>query len=49
MLKTIYLAKDTSCRHMYMSLIILLILTEDTEFNKKIHRVVSSFFIILPR
>ncbi|BES91427.1 Dyggve-Melchior-Clausen syndrome protein [Nesidiocoris tenuis] len=39
MLKTIYLAKDTSCRHMYMSLIILLILTEDTEFNKKIHRV----------
>uniref|UniRef100_A0A8D8Y697 Dymeclin n=2 Tax=Cacopsylla melanoneura TaxID=428564 RepID=A0A8D8Y697_9HEMI len=36
-LRTIYHATDTSCHHIYMSLIILLILTEDPFFNKTIH------------
>lgn len=39
-LKTIYHAPDTSCHHIYMSLIILLILTEDPLFNKTIHSTV---------
>ncbi|KAF6217040.1 hypothetical protein GE061_001393, partial [Apolygus lucorum] len=38
MLQTIYHASDSSCHHMYMSLIVLLILTEDAEFNKKVHK-----------
>ncbi|XP_014249481.1 dymeclin [Cimex lectularius] len=37
MLQTIYKASDASGHHVYMSLIILLILSEDREFNKKIH------------
>ncbi|XP_074000190.1 dymeclin isoform X1 [Rhodnius prolixus] len=37
MLRTIYRGSDNNCHHMYMSLIILLILTEDNVFNKKIH------------
>lgn len=40
MLRAIYHANDSSCHHMYMSLIILLILTEDVEFNKKVHEIV---------
>ncbi|XP_066904377.1 dymeclin isoform X2 [Halyomorpha halys] len=39
MLRAIYHANDSSCHHMYMSLIILLILTEDVEFNKKVHEI----------
>ncbi|KAK9497165.1 hypothetical protein O3M35_004533 [Rhynocoris fuscipes] len=39
MLQTIYRASDNNCHHMYMSLIILLILTEDNIFNKKIHTI----------
>ncbi|XP_026677891.1 dymeclin [Diaphorina citri] len=39
-LRTIYHAADTSCHHIYMSLIILLILTEDPLFNKTIHSTV---------
>ncbi|XP_075234716.1 dymeclin isoform X1 [Lycorma delicatula] len=37
MLQTIYNAPDNNCHHMYMSLIILLILTEDQLFNKTVH------------
>lgn len=40
MLQAIYHANDSSCHHMYMSLIILLILTEDTQFNRKVHDIV---------
>ncbi|XP_065201095.1 dymeclin [Planococcus citri] len=36
-LRRIYNAADNNCHHMYMSLIILLILTEDQLFNKTIH------------
>ncbi|XKL64792.1 hypothetical protein PGB90_004878 [Kerria lacca] len=36
-LKRIYNAADNNCHHMYMSLIILLILTEDPLFNKTVH------------
>lgn len=36
-LKRIYFAADSNCHHMYMSLIILLILTEDQLFNKTVH------------
>ncbi|KAL1459094.1 hypothetical protein WDU94_011102 [Cyamophila willieti] len=39
-LRTIYHATDTSCHHIYMSLIILLILTEDPFFNKTIHNTI---------
>ncbi|RZF32853.1 hypothetical protein LSTR_LSTR009404 [Laodelphax striatellus] len=37
MLQTIYNTPENNCHHMYMSLIILLILTEDNLFNKTIH------------
>lgn len=40
MLQAIYHANDSSCHHMYMSLIILLILTEDTQFNRRVHDIV---------
>lgn len=36
-LRRIYNAADNNCHHIYMSLIILLILTEDQLFNKTIH------------
>jgi len=39
-LQTIYNASDSSSYVIYMSLIILLILTEDTNFNKKVHYIV---------
>ncbi|XP_046665621.1 dymeclin [Homalodisca vitripennis] len=37
MLCSVYNAPDNNCHHVYMSLIILLILTEDPLFNKTIH------------
>ncbi|KAL1130024.1 hypothetical protein AAG570_012967 [Ranatra chinensis] len=40
MLQTIYHASDSTCHHMYMSLIILLILTEDSVFNKTVHNII---------
>uniref|UniRef100_A0A1B6CTK8 Dymeclin n=2 Tax=Clastoptera arizonana TaxID=38151 RepID=A0A1B6CTK8_9HEMI len=37
MLKSVYHVPDNNCHHMYMSLINLLILTEDQLFNKTLH------------
>ncbi|CAG2055624.1 unnamed protein product, partial [Timema podura] len=45
-LKTLYHAPDSNSHHIYMSLIILLILSEDDLFNKTIHESVSTAFII---
>jgi hypothetical protein len=40
-LKTLYHAPDSNSHHIYMSLIILLILSEDDLFNKSVHETVS--------
>lgn len=40
-LHTLYHAPDSTSHHIYMSLIILLILSEDDSFNKTIHDIVS--------
>lgn len=41
MLKTLYNAPTSASHHIYMSLIILLILSEDELFNHQVHDVVS--------
>ena len=38
-LKILYCAPDQSSNHIYMAIIILLILTEDSHFNKSVHEV----------
>lgn len=40
-LKTLYNAPNSSSHHIYMSLIILLIFSEDDSFNRVIHETVS--------
>ena len=42
-LKTLYHAPDSNSHHIYMSLIILLILSEDDLFNRTVHETVSCF------
>lgn len=40
-LQTLYNAPDSNSHHIYMSLIVLLILSEDEGFNKNVHTIVS--------
>lgn len=40
-LQTLYNAPDSTSHHIYMTLIVLLILSEDDGFNKSIHQIVS--------
>lgn len=40
-LQTLYHAPDNTSHHIYMSLIILLILSEDDTFNRNVHEIVS--------
>ena len=40
-LRILYHAPDNTSHHIYMSLIILLILSEDEFFNKRVHEIVS--------
>lgn len=40
-LQILYHAPNNTSHHIYMSLIILLILSEDETFNKRIHEIVS--------
>lgn len=40
-LQILYHAPDNTSHHIYMSLIILLILSEDESFNKRIHEIVN--------
>lgn len=42
-LQTLYNAPDSNSHHIYMSLIVLLILSEDEGFNKNVHTIVSPF------
>lgn len=49
-LQTLYNAPDSTSHHIYMSLIVLLILSEDEGFNKSIHQIVSfspEYFTVL--
>lgn len=39
-LKLLYNADDHNAHHIYMSLIILLILSQDENFNKSVHELV---------
>lgn len=41
-LKLLYNADDHNAHHIYMSLIILLILSQDENFNKSVHELVRS-------
>lgn len=45
-LRILYDSPEKSSHHVYMALIILLILSEDTLFNDAIHSVVSNFFYL---
>lgn len=47
-LQTLYHAPDSTSHHIYMSLIILLILSEDDGFNKSVHQIVSPITITNP-
>lgn len=40
-LQTLYNAPDSTSHHIYMSLIVLLILSEDDGFNKNVHQIVG--------
>lgn len=42
-LQTLYNAPDSTSHHIYMSLIVLLILSEDDGFNKSVHQIVRIF------
>lgn len=44
MLKTLYNAPTSASHHIYMSLIIMLILSEDELFNQQVHDIVSYLF-----
>lgn len=46
-LRTLYHAPDSNSHHIYMSLIVILILSEDDLFTKTVHDVVSSLFFIV--
>lgn len=39
-LQTLYNAPDSTSHHIYMTLIVLLILSEDDGFNKSVHQIV---------
>lgn len=41
-LQTLYNAPDSTSHHIYMTLIVLLILSEDDGFNKSVHQIVSN-------
>lgn len=43
-LQTLYNAPDSTSHHIYMTLIVLLILSEDDGFNKSVHQIVSDSF-----
>ena len=43
-LKLLYNADDHNAHHIYMSLIILLILSQDENFNKSVHELVGYDF-----
>lgn len=43
-LQTLYNAPDSTSHHIYMTLIVLLILSEDDGFNKSVHQIVSVDF-----
>lgn len=45
-LQTLYNAPDSTSHHIYMSLIVLLILSEDDGFNKTVHQIVSLMVLI---
>ena len=45
-LRILYHAPDNTSHHIYMSLIILLILSEDESFNKRVHEIVSRYFFL---
>ena len=40
-LKLLYTAEEQNSHHIYMALIVLLILSQDDNFNKSVHEVVS--------
>jgi len=46
-LQKLYNAPDSTSHHIYMSLIILLILSEDEGFNKCVHQIVSHLKMFL--
>lgn len=46
-LQTLYNAPDSTSHHIYMTLIVLLILSEDDGFNKSVHQIVSSISVPL--
>ena len=41
----LYAAESQSQQHIYMMLIVMLILTQDEQFNRAVHEVVSSALI----
>lgn len=45
-LQTLYNAPHSTSYHIYMSLIILLILSEDESFNKNVHQIVSEGVVL---
>lgn len=45
-LQTLYNAPDSTSHHIYMTLIVLLILSEDDGFNKGVHQIVNALFSI---
>lgn len=47
-LQTLYNAPDSNSHHIYMSLIVLLILSEDEGFNKNVHTIVSRGRVLSP-
>lgn len=44
-LQTLYNAPDSTSHHIYMTLIVLLILSEDDGFNKSVHQIVTTHYI----
>lgn len=46
-LQILYNAPDSTSHHIYMSLIVLLILSEDDGFNKSVHQIVSRIFFCI--
>lgn len=48
-LQTLYNAPDSTSHHIYMTLIVLLILSEDEGFNKSVHQIVRQCLIFEQR
>jgi len=46
-LQTLYNAPDSNSHHIYMSLIVLLILSEDEGFNKNVHTIVGHLCVLI--